>query len=196
MKSNIIDSEVIKSKREELGLTQEFVANAIGVSQKSYSMYESGERNPKIDKILKLSEVLKINLPFSTNVQKGNIVHAPDGRFPKKITSGDAIPFYDVDFAAGDIEFFNGHNTIQAAYTMDIPEFSGCTAFRTYGDSMEKLIKSGDILFGTKIEDWKSHLEYGQIYGIICTDKRRYLKYIRKAREKEESHFLLKIKPK
>ncbi len=32
---------------------------------------------------------------------------------------------------------------------MDIPEFAGCTAFRTYNNSMERLIKSGDILFGT-----------------------------------------------
>ena len=119
------------------------------------------------------------------------IHHAPAGRLPKKHATGEQIPFYDVDFAAGDIEFYNGQSTIQAAYTMDIPEFSGCTAFRTYGDSMAKLIRSGDILFGTRIEDWQSHLEYGQIYGIICMDKRRYLKFIRKS-QKEETHFLLK----
>ena len=121
----------------------------------------------------------------------GAIHHAPQCRLPKRLAPGQDIPFYDIDFAAGDIEFYNGQSTIQAAYTMDIPEFSGCTAFRTYGDSMEKLIRSGDILFGTRVDDWRSHLEYGQIYGIICTDKRRYLKYIRKAK-KDDSFFLLK----
>lgn len=126
------------------------------------------------------------------SMESKNILHlAPQGRLPKRTTPDEHIPFYDVDFAAGDIEFYNGQSTIQAAYTMDIPEFSGCTAFRTYGDSMTKLIKSGDILFGTRIDEWQSHLEYGQIYGIICTDKRRYLKFIRKS-QKEETHFLLK----
>ena len=80
---------------------------------------------------------------------------------------------------------------INASYTMDIPEFAGTTSFRSYGDSMEPIIKSGSIVFATKIEDWASHLEYGQIYGIVCQDNRRYLKYIRKSK-KENSHFLLK----
>lgn len=117
---------------------------------------------------------------------------APQSRIERRPPEpGKEIPFYDVDFAAGDIEFYNGNSNITAAYTMDIPEFSGCTAFRTYGDSMAKLIRSGDILFATRVDDWQSHLEYGQIYGIICTDDRRYLKYIRRA-EDDRSYFLLK----
>lgn len=122
----------------------------------------------------------------------GYLEHAPPGRFPKK-RDGDKVLFFDVDFAAGDIEFYDNASGIKPAYTMDIPDFNGCTAFRTYGDSMEKLIKSGSIIFGTKIEDWHSHLEYGQIYGIVCTDGRKYMKYIKKAKVKgrELTHFLL-----
>jgi hypothetical protein len=48
---------------------------------------------------------------------------------------------------------------------------------------MEGLIKSGSILFGTKVERWLEHLEYGQVYGIICDDGRKYLKYIKRYRE-------------
>jgi len=99
--------------------------------------------------------------------------------------------FFDDDFAADDIETFND-SPIKADYTMDIPDFRGCIAFRTYGTSMERLIKNGDIVFATKIEGWQSHLEYGQIYGIVCKDDRRYLKYIRKATGVDKTHFLLR----
>jgi len=106
--------------------------------------------------------------------------------------SNQLINFYDVDFAAGDINFFDDNYAIKPAYTMDIPEFNGCTAFRTYNNSMEKLIYSGDILFATKENDWQNHIEYGQIFGIVCNNARKYLKYIRKADGKESTHFLLK----
>jgi len=99
------------------------------------------------------------------------------------------IPFFDVDFDKVDIDNLNRNN---ADFTMSIPDFNGCIAFRTYSDSMHNLFKNGDILFVTKIQDWESHLEYGQIYGIICKDNRRYLKYIRKSVNKDETHFLLK----
>lgn len=190
-------NQQIKEMRQSSGKTQEEVATALGIKRSTYATYETGRVDVDIQMLQKLSNYFGVPLSeFLPNAQPivlpKKIAHAPAGRLPKKIEYGKAIPFYDIDFAAGDIEFYNGQSTIQASYTMDIPEFSGCTAFRTYGDSMEKLIKSGDILFGTKIEDWQSHLEYGQVYGIICNDGRRYLKFIRKAVNKEETHFLLK----
>lgn len=174
----------IKKIREDKGLSQQGMADLTGIPRGRINAWEQRGTIPKVTDL----EILQKYFP-ETNVSQ--IYHAPAGRLPKKHAPGEQIPFYDVDFAAGDIEFYNGQSTIQAAYTMDIPEFSGCTAFRTYGDSMAKLIRSGDILFGTRIDDWQSHLEYGQIYGIICMDKRRYLKFIRKS-QKEETHFLLK----
>lgn len=102
------------------------------------------------------------------------------------------VPFYDIDFAAGNSLTMVDNTQVAPDYYMDVPEFSGCTAFRAYSDSMEKLIKSGSILFGTKVEEWQIHLEYGQIYGIICTDGRRYLKYIKKHPEQSKEFFLLK----
>jgi len=111
----------------------------------------------------------------------------------KKLSENpNSVIYTDSDFSAGNsIEFFDDNQMIQSAYTMDIPEFKGTVAFRAYGDSMEPSIKSGSIVFATKIEDWISHLEYGQVYGIVCNDNRRYLKYIRRSK-KESTHFLLK----
>lgn len=56
---------------------------------------------------------------------------------------------------------------------------------------MESRIKSGSIVFARIIE-WKDHLEYGQIYGVVMNDNRRYLKYIRKSKENDKTHFLLR----
>lgn len=110
----------------------------------------------------------------------------------KKSKNDKLVPFYDIDFAAGNALTLVDNTQVTPDYYMDVPEFSGCTAFRAYSDSMEKLIKLGSILFGTKVDEWQIHLEYGQIYVIICTDGRRYLKYIKKHPEQSSNFFLLK----
>jgi phage repressor protein C with HTH and peptisase S24 domain len=117
------------------------------------------------------------------------LVNEPQDEY--KITKDKGVPFYDVDFIAGELETFD-NQTVVPEYYMDIPEFNGCTAFRAYSDSMEKIIKSGSILFGTKIENWFEHLEYGQIYGVISNDGRRYLKYIRKYVKDPDSYYTLR----
>lgn len=126
------------------------------------------------------------------NEPKSLYVTAPKGRLNKRKKGKSLIDFYDTDFAAGDIEFYDDTAMITPAYQMDIPEFSGCTAFRTYNNSMEKIIHSGDILFGTNELGWRDGVEYGQIYGIVCQDRRKFLKYIRKSPDKEDTHFLLR----
>lgn len=177
------------------------IARDLDYSKGVVSNYISGKIPPSLKFMQTFFEYYKIPAEMQQSfiseieptAQPSNLIHAPHGKFPKKIGIGlQPVPFYDVDFAAGDIEMFDDANAIQPAYMMDIPEFSGCTAFRVFSNSMESLINSGSILFGTKVTRWNDHLEYGQVYGIVCQDKRRYLKYIRKAAGKDESHFLLR----
>lgn len=127
-----------------------------------------------------------------SDIIASDIHFSPQGKLLKKINNNtELVPYYDIDFAAGNDIIMQDDASAHPAYYMDIPEFSGCTAFRAYSDSMEKLIMSGSILFGTKITTWMEHLEFGQIYSIICNDGRRYIKYIRKA-EKDNQSFLLR----
>src|SRR5690606_31649426 len=107
----------------------------------------------------------------------------------------DLVPYYGVDFTAGTAVATFDDQTIQPEYYMDIPDFRGCKAFRAYSDSMEPLIKSGSILFGTKLVD-PMCIEYGQVYGIILNDGRRMLKYIRRHPKDPENMFLLSIENK
>lgn len=56
----LLTPELIRKGRQRKGLTQQAVADAIGVTLKSYQYYESGDRNPKHDKVIKLMGLLDI----------------------------------------------------------------------------------------------------------------------------------------
>lgn len=128
------------------------------------------------------------NSNFLVNEAAGDYKTTIIKKPPRKKLEG--VPFYDIDFIGGDMETIDAG--VKPAYLMDIPEFSGCKAFRIYGDSMESIIKSGTIVFSTKVEQWDQFLEYGQIYGIVCMDGRRFCKYIRKDDDNPSDYFLLK----
>ncbi len=101
------------------------------------------------------------------------------------------VPFYDVDFAAGSVAFYDDPSQSKVAYKMDIPDFTGCIAFRAYGDSMMPLITSGSMVFATKVDNWAEHLEYGRIYSIVCNDGHKYMKYVRRHRQKPNDLYIL-----
>ena len=51
----------LRKAREERGLTQQAVADLLGISKSTYSGYETGKREPDVFKIKALSEVLSIS---------------------------------------------------------------------------------------------------------------------------------------
>ena len=66
--------EKIKRRRLELGLTLEKVADYVGVSKATVSRWESGEIvNMRRDRILKLSEVLKVKPNFILGLEESNV---------------------------------------------------------------------------------------------------------------------------
>ncbi|HMR84075.1 MAG TPA: S24 family peptidase [Niabella sp.] len=179
------------SKRKfyiKTGIANGVLDKATGLTEDNIEKYIS--KFPEINTDWLLTGNGDMYKPTENEPMEG-IVKAPQGRLKRRTPNKSRIEFYDIDFAAGgDIEFYED-NGIKPAYTMDIPEFNGCTAFRSYSNSMEKLIHSGDILFGTREVDWHEGLEYGQIYGIVSLDGRKFLKYIRRS-ERAATHFLFK----
>jgi len=186
--------EDMKRIRKLGKLSQEEFAEKLDLTREMVSNMETG-KNPisKSTQILlrEIESEIISQSQVSTVRENDTIYTVGKSKFLRTKKTG-LIPYYDSDFAAGDIEFYDDNSHLKPSYYMDIPEFSGCTAFRAYSDSMEKLIKSGNILFGIKLDDWQSHLEYGQIYGIVMKDRRRYLKYIRRSKNDSEKKFLLK----
>lgn len=196
------DLQVLKIAVEHLkvleGRSQKAVGEMLGyTNESSFSQVLNGKvpfPGDILDKLGALNINVKnfiltsINSP-SVQIEKANgSVTAATNYKPK---SSGLIPFYNSDFMAGNSETVHADGSDHPDYYMDIPEFSGCTAFRAFGDSMEPIIKSSCILFGTKEEEWNVSLEYGQIYGITMLNGRRYLKYIRRA-EDHRNMFLLK----
>jgi len=53
-------AELIKAARKAAGLTQKELGERMGVSDASIAQYESGQRNPKIDTIVRISEALNV----------------------------------------------------------------------------------------------------------------------------------------
>lgn len=51
-------NENLKVARERKGMTQKEVADSIGVAKSTYSLYESGGREPNVQTIKKLANVL------------------------------------------------------------------------------------------------------------------------------------------
>ena len=55
-------SEKIRRARKEAGFTQSELAEKLGVSQAMISAYEKGLRNPKLETLQKIANVLKVNI--------------------------------------------------------------------------------------------------------------------------------------
>lgn len=175
----------------------------LGISERMFAYYEKGDYDGNEKRVAKYLQKLarheeERNKPGFSGMhitvvkpEESQITRTSSKSIRKNHESAELIPYYDIDFVAGSsIEFIEDGN-ITPEYYMDIPEFRGCKAFRAYSDSMEPLIKSGNVLFAKKITEWKIHLEYGQIYGVVMSDKRRYLKYIRKFKEDAKGFFQL-----
>lgn len=56
--------ERLKARRRELGLSQEEMAKAVGLSMKAYCTYELGQRSPKVDTALKIAKKLHRSVEF------------------------------------------------------------------------------------------------------------------------------------
>ena len=53
---------VLKRKREKKGISQQKLADLLGISQRTYSNIESGKSKASIDVLSKASEILEFNL--------------------------------------------------------------------------------------------------------------------------------------
>ena len=54
-------NENLKAAREKRGLSQKEAAESIGVAKSTYSLYESGNREPNVQTIKKISDVLNVS---------------------------------------------------------------------------------------------------------------------------------------
>lgn len=63
-------SQELRIRREQLGVTQEYLADLSGVGLRTIKSFESGKANPRLETLTKLSEVLGMELVWT--VRKTN----------------------------------------------------------------------------------------------------------------------------
>lgn len=61
----------LRKVRKAKGLTQEEVANAIGVTKQSLSLYEKEERKPKFETLLKLADYYSVPIEYLAEIPSG-----------------------------------------------------------------------------------------------------------------------------
>ncbi len=147
--------------RNRKGFSQQEVANLVGVSQRSYSMWERGENKPKHASLLKLLEVLEVS---NTSIT-------------------DSIPLLPIEAMAG---VFTGDVQVME-YETDkyvVPMFKGADfLIPIKGSSMYPKYSSGDVVACKKLESW-SFFQYGKVY-VIYTSQGPIIKRIQKGIDPE-----------
>ena len=60
----LLFGERLRNRRNTLGLTQEFVADKVGISLRFYQMLERGEKSVSLDTLIRLSKTLSISIDY------------------------------------------------------------------------------------------------------------------------------------
>lgn len=133
----------IKSRREELGLSQEEVAKKVDVTRGTVSKWEKGDiSNMKRDKIASLSKILRINpleLLGITPIEENHTI-SNYNYFDAGLSAG---VLNDVDpFTANEVETIGLSDVIMGKYAGDKD------IFITYinGDSMNRIIPNESLI--------------------------------------------------
>ena len=63
-------SEILLQKRKSLGLSQEELAEQLGISRQAVSKWETGEASPDLNKLLALSAALNVSLDTLCGLQE------------------------------------------------------------------------------------------------------------------------------
>lgn len=186
-------SKNLRYLRLKAGLVQDDFEQ-IGIKKATYSNYENGNTEPKIDVLIALSKFLRIDVgdllsedltqkdSFQTNHIDTAVVHEPDYRAIKQDLN--TIPIIDIEAAAG-IGVFN-HNHIEALGYLTIPsntlQRSDALYFaiRSRGHSMSPTIFDKDYLIIRHLErqEWQS-LRDEYVYVVVDKEGKSYVKRIK-----------------
>lgn len=88
--------ESIKKRREELKLSQECVADRLGVSRQAVSKWETGQSEPTASNLIQLAEILEISLselvdPHEKDAEQSIFEEKQDGKKPNLILRANLI---------------------------------------------------------------------------------------------------------
>lgn len=108
----------------------------------------------------------------------------------KAISYTSGRPYYNVDFVGG-FDLMLNDQTVNPEYYIDFPPYNkdGIIWCNITGRSMEPQIGHGDIIALREVLNWKSYLNYGEVYAIITYNDLRTVKIVRKG--SDDAHLRL-----
>ena len=179
----------VKLIRKALGLTQEQLAQRLGVGKTALSMIETGKtrlstRNKNI-----LVQELNVN-PEWLESGKGEMFNADPalsasfGRGAEMSMPLQSVPLYSIEATAGLVPLFEQQSSHTPMNYIHIPNLPKCDgAIYVAGDSMYPLLKSGDIVLYKQLHDLND-IFWGDMYLLsIDIDGEEYVtvKYVQRS---------------
>ena len=158
----------VKLIRKTLGLTQEQLAQRLGVGKTALSMIETGKARLSTRNRNILIQELNVN-PDWLDGRKGEIFnatpnlsaynHRTDHSVPLQ-----SVPLYSIEGTAGLVPLFEQSDSFTPINYIHIPNLPKCDgAIYVAGDSMYPLLKSGDIVLYKQLHDLED-IFWGDMY--------------------------------
>ena len=182
-------NERVKLIRKQLGMTQEQLAQRLGIGKAALSMIETGKAGLSARNRNILVQELNVN-PDWLETGKGNMfnaepdltayMHRTDNSLPLQ-----SVPLYSIEGTAGLVPLFADQAQAKPVNFIHIPNLPKCDgAIYIVGDSMYPLLKSGDIVFYKQVHDIMHSIIWGEMYLIsfdIDGDEYVSVKYLQKS---------------
>lgn len=194
-------SDNLKFLRKNISLTQEQMAQQIGIKRSLLGAYEEGRADPRISNLLKFAEIFNLSVDqligtdlteiIGTIPEKGNAKNTKNDLRVLSITvdknDRENIELVPQKAAAG---YLNGY--ADPEYIEELPKFqlpvlpenATYRAFEISGDSMLPL-RSGTIVIGQYVEN-STELKNGKTYILVTGNEGVVYKRIVKYADKPE----------
>ncbi len=137
----MVFNESLIKRRKELGITQDELADKLGVSRQSISKWENGECMPDSDKLIRLSDVLGMSLDELTGREvrvEPIVLHAPEIPKTKKTLTARALITAAACMVFGVLCFLAGRYLLPKQAPEAIPLSANGFRIDSYGENIVK----------------------------------------------------------
>ncbi len=166
-------------------ISQEEMSKGLGITKPTYARYEKGLNEPKLEDILKMSDVFGMTtdqlLKEDVSIKKPNFENDKLRILASTVNSQneDNIELVSIKAAAGYRGGFGDINFIETLPVFQVPFLSKDKKYRVFqieGDSMLPL-RSGSMVFAEYIEDWRN-IKNGTVCIIVTREEGIVLKSV------------------
>lgn len=200
----------IKLVRKNAKLTQEQLAEKIGVKRASIAQYETDVHSPSLDKLYEIAEITNSTitdlLPDSER-QKEKIAKEEIKNNPSKYSSSLALtknensidlPYFENSYACQGSNSVLNYEDQPTPITFDkrflekhlnMKKFDKLHIINSIGNSMEPTIKEGELLVVNPIENESGVVQSGAIYTVLYYGDPLVKRVVRNAKSGEITLF-------